>query len=39
MEKFTAYRGDSELARLAPLRQIAIARTEVIIAEEGEPYL
>lgn len=39
MEKFTAYRGDSDLAKLAPLRQIAIARTEVIIAEEGEPYL
>jgi uncharacterized protein (DUF1330 family) len=36
--QFEAYRGDTELAKLAPLRQAAIARTEVIIGEEGEPY-
>ena len=39
MEQFDAYRGDSDLAKLAPLRQSAIARTEVIIGEEGEPSL
>jgi hypothetical protein len=39
LESFTAYRGDSDLAQLAPLRQTAIARTEVLIGEEGEPYL
>ena len=37
-EQLEAYRGDTELAKLAPLRQAAIARTEVIIGEEGEPY-
>ncbi len=39
IEQFEAYRGDGELAALAPLRQSAIARTEIIIGEEGEPYL
>ena len=39
MERFDAYRGDAELAKLAPLRQAAIARTEIIIGEEGELYL
>jgi antibiotic biosynthesis monooxygenase (ABM) superfamily enzyme len=39
IERFEAYRGDSGLVRLAPLRQSAIARTEIIIGEEGEPYL
>jgi uncharacterized protein (DUF1330 family) len=39
MEQFDAYRGDTELAKLASLRQAAIAHTEIIIGEEGEPYL
>jgi len=39
MEQFEAYRGDVELAKLAPLRQSTIARTEIVIGEEGEPYL
>ena len=39
LERFEAYRGDPDLAQLASLRQSAIARTEVIIGEEGEPYL
>ena len=39
MEQFEAYRGDLELAKLAPLRQSAIARTEITIGGEGEPYL
>lgn len=39
LESFEAYRGDTDLAKLAPLRQAAIARTEVIVGEEGEPYL
>ena len=39
MKQFDAYKGDTELAKLAPLRQAAIARTEIIIGEEGEPYL
>lgn len=39
MERFDAYRGDADLAKLAALRQAAIARTEVIIGEEGEPYI
>jgi antibiotic biosynthesis monooxygenase (ABM) superfamily enzyme len=39
LERFEAYRGDTDLARLTPLRQAAIARTEVVIGEEGEPYL
>ena len=39
LESFEAYRGDPNLATLAPLRQAAIARTEVIMGEEGEPYL
>lgn len=39
LESFEAYRGDPDLATLAPLRQAAIARTEVIMGKEGEPYL
>jgi len=39
MERVDAYRGDAELGKLASLRQTAIARTEVIIGEEGESYL
>lgn len=39
LERFEAYRGDADLARLAPLRQAAIARTEAIMGAEGEPYL
>jgi hypothetical protein len=38
MEHFEAYRADSDLARLTDLRQSAIARTEILIGEEGEPY-
>jgi len=38
MERFEAYRKDESLAKLAPLRQSAIARTAIIIGEEGEPY-
>jgi hypothetical protein len=38
VERFEAYRGDTDLAKLAPLRQTAIACTEVIIGEDGEPY-
>jgi uncharacterized protein (DUF1330 family) len=37
-ERFEAYRQDAELAGLAALRQAAIARTEVLIGEPGEPY-
>jgi uncharacterized protein (DUF1330 family) len=39
MERFEAYRADADLVQLAPLRQSAIARTEVIIGAEGEPYV
>jgi len=39
LKSFEAYRGDPDLAKLAPLRQAAVARTEVIMGEEGEPYL
>lgn len=35
---FAAYRADAELAGLAALRQMAIARTEILIGHEGEPY-
>jgi uncharacterized protein (DUF1330 family) len=38
-ERFEAYRGDSDLAKLTSLRQYAIARTEIVIGKEGEPYL
>ncbi|MCC7264640.1 MAG: DUF1330 domain-containing protein [Candidatus Latescibacteria bacterium] len=37
-EHFAAYRADAELAALAPLRQQAIARTELVIGVEGEPW-
>jgi uncharacterized protein (DUF1330 family) len=37
-EAFAAYRADPELAGLAALRQAAIARTEVVEGEPGEPY-
>ena len=39
MEKFDAYRRDPDLTNLASLRQSAIARTDLLIGEEGEPYL
>lgn len=39
MEQFESYRGDADLAKLAPLRQSVIARTEIVIGKEGEPYL
>ena len=39
LERFEAYRADADLANLAALRQVAIARTEVIFGEEGEPYM
>ena len=35
---FAAYRADTDLAALAPLRQASIARTAIIFATEGEPY-
>ena len=38
VERFEAYRGDADLTKLAPLRQSAITRTEIIIGEEGESY-
>ena len=38
-EQFEAYRADSELTSFAELRQTAIARTDVLIGEDGEPYL
>ncbi|MBI3245739.1 MAG: NIPSNAP family protein [Deltaproteobacteria bacterium] len=38
MAQFEAYRKDGDLAKCTPLRQSAIARTEIIIGEEGEPY-
>jgi uncharacterized protein (DUF1330 family) len=34
MEQFEAYRKDSDLAKLAALRQSAIARTEIIIGRD-----
>jgi hypothetical protein len=33
-----AYRADPELLALAPLRESAIARTEVTLGTDGEPY-
>jgi uncharacterized protein (DUF1330 family) len=38
-EQFEAYRTDPDLTTFAALRQIAISRTDVIMGEEGEPYL
>ena len=38
MGAFAAYRSDLELAALASLRELAIARTEVTIGHDGEPY-
>ncbi len=38
-EHFEAYRTDQGLASFAALRQAAIARTDIIMGEEGEPYL
>ena len=35
---FEAYRADAELRALAPLREAAIARTDVTIGTEGEAY-
>jgi uncharacterized protein (DUF1330 family) len=37
-EALAAYRADPELAALAELRQAAIARTEIVEGEPGEPY-
>jgi uncharacterized protein (DUF1330 family) len=37
-DAFTAYRADAELVGLAALRQTAIARTEILLGTEGEPY-
>ena len=39
LERFEAYRNDADLAQLASLRQAAIARTSILIGEEGEPYV
>ncbi len=39
MAQFEAYRKDETLAELAPLRQVAIVRTEITLGEEGEAYL
>jgi hypothetical protein len=33
-----AYRADPELRALGPLRESAIARTEVTVGVDGEPY-
>ena len=38
LERFEAYRGDRELADLAPLRETAIHRTEITIGKEARPY-
>jgi antibiotic biosynthesis monooxygenase (ABM) superfamily enzyme len=38
MEQFEAYRRDAELAGLSSLRESAIARTEIVMGEEGPPY-
>jgi uncharacterized protein (DUF1330 family) len=38
-EQFDAYRADPDLASFAALRHVAIARTEIIVGEEGEPYV
>jgi hypothetical protein len=35
---FAAYRSDPELVALGSLRELAIARTEVTIGHEGDPY-
>jgi len=35
---FEAYRADPELLALAPLRESAIARTEVTVGTDVEPY-
>ena len=37
-DHFTAYRADPDLTALALLRQQAIARTEVVLGEEGVGY-
>ena len=36
--RFEGYQEDRDLAGLASLRRSAIARTQVMIGEEGEPY-
>ena len=36
--QFEAYRNDPDLAALGPLRAAAIARTEIVISDEAEPY-
>lgn len=35
---FAAYREDPELQALAALRESAIARTDVLVGTDGEPY-
>ena len=35
---FEAYRADPELRALGALRESAIARTEVLVGTDGEPY-
>jgi uncharacterized protein (DUF1330 family) len=35
---FEAYQADPELKTLGPLRESAIARTEVLVGTEAEPY-
>ena len=37
-DAFAGYRADPELVALAPLRELAIARTDVIIGRDAEPY-
>lgn len=38
LDRFESYREDPELADLAPLRLSAIARTEITVGRDGEPY-
>jgi hypothetical protein len=35
---FEAYRADARLATLAPLRESAVVRTELLIGEDGPDY-
>ena len=35
---FTAYRSDSALAALQPLRQVAIAKTSILVGRESKGY-
>ena len=38
LERFEAYRGDRDLAELAPLRESAIHRTEITIGKEAHAH-